>query len=259
MVLGRIKGVKEFAKECKEKGIEFNLITALISKNYRKQKHRERLDYCRRNSKKRGYIMSDNSPGNLFDEILIDKIYNIDGFKPNKNDTVIDVGAYYGDSAVWWAKEFSAKVIAFEPLPEAYTELLENAKLNKVNDKIKAYNVALGDGKDITGGKGKGTMFNFSNKESTFQTRTLDSFALDKADILKIDVEGFEYGVLNGAVNTINKFKPKIILETHSKELRRKCNEFLDSVGYKLEFEGRTSISKQKGFDEVTNLFYAPM
>jgi predicted peroxiredoxin len=37
MVLGRIKGVKEFAKECKEKGIEFNLITALISKNYRKQ------------------------------------------------------------------------------------------------------------------------------------------------------------------------------------------------------------------------------
>jgi len=147
-------------------------------------------------------------------------------------------------------------VIAFEPLPEAYNELLENAKLNKVKDKIEVYNVALGDGKNITGGKGGGTMFSVSNKESTFQTKTLDSFNLDRVDILKIDVEGFEYGVLNGAVNTINKFKPKIILETHSMELRQKCNGFLEKTGYKLKFKGRTIISNQKGFDEVTNLFY---
>jgi hypothetical protein len=99
-------------------------------------------------------------------------------------------------------------------------------------------------------------MFNSSSRENTFQTKTLDSFNFDRIDLLKIDVEGFEYDVLNGAVNTIRRLKPKIILETHSKELRQKCDDFLKKAGYRLKVEGRTVLSNQKGFDEVTNLFY---
>jgi len=53
MVLGRIKKVREFAKECKEIDIEFNLIIALISKNYRKKK---RGEYYLEYYKKRGYF-----------------------------------------------------------------------------------------------------------------------------------------------------------------------------------------------------------
>ena len=90
-----------------------------------------------------------------------------------------------------------------------------------------------------------------------FRTEKLDSYALEQVDILKIDVEGFEFEVIQGAENTIRSLKPRIILETHSKELRRKCNEFLNELGYKLKFEGRTVISDSPGMDRVTNLFYS--
>ena len=116
--------------------------------------------------------------------------------------------------------------------------------------------MALGNGSDITGGKGKGTMFNYSSNEKTINTKKLDDFSFDRIDILKIDVEGFELEVLKGSEKTIKRLKPKIILETHSRELRQKCDDFLKKAGYQLKVEGRTVLSKQKGFDEVTNLFY---
>lgn len=45
------------------------------------------------------------------------------------------------------------------------------------------------------------------------ELRTLDSLELQKVDFIKIDVEGYEYFVLQGGLNTIRKFKPQIILE----------------------------------------------
>ena len=69
---------------------------------------------------------------------------------------------------------------------------------------------------------------------------TLDSYSFKRVDLLKIDVEGFELDVLLGAENTIRQFKPRIIIETHSKELRKKCHAFLSSLGYSLKVEGRT-------------------
>jgi hypothetical protein len=60
-----------------------------------------------------------------------------------------------------------------------------------------------------------------------FETRTLDSFNLEKVDILKIDVEGFECDVVEGAFNTISKHKPKIIIETHGSKSRENAQNFL--------------------------------
>jgi len=70
-------------------------------------------------------------------------------------------------------------------------------------------------------------------------------------------VEGFEMDVLEGAENTIRQFKPRIIIETHSKDLRKRCHAFLSSLGYSLQVEGRTVTSKMPGMDRVTNLFYS--
>ena len=252
-MLDAIKKQFKIKKDAKKLGLSYSIPLVFISKNYGTN---QQLKYWRLKAKNIGYLMTENAPGNMFNEILVDKVYDVDQFKPKKDDIVVDIGAYYGDSAIWWAKEFKANVIAFEPLPEAYRELLENAKLNKVEDKIKAYNVALGNGNDITGGKGKGTMFNYSSNEKTINTKKLDDFAFDRIDILKIDVEGFELEVLKGSEKTIKRLKPKIILETHSRELRRKCDDFLKKLGYHLKVEGRTALSKQKGFDEITNLFY---
>jgi len=44
----------------------------------------------------------------------------------------------------------------------------------------------------------------------------LVSLSIKAFDLSKIDVEGNDVDVTKGAVNTITRFKPKIVLETHS-------------------------------------------
>ena len=162
------------------------------------------------------------------------------------------MGANYGDTAIWWAKSYGSKVIAFEPLVDVYQELIENIKLNDVE--VVAYNVAVGNGGEISGNS-NGHMFSLGG-DTKIKTVKLDDYSFNRVDLLKIDVEGFEIEVLQGAKITITRHRPKIIIETHSKNLRKVCHEFLSSLGYSLRLEGRTVVSKNPGMDRITNLFY---
>ena len=200
-----------------------------------------------------GFSFTQNTPPLFLTEIFTVGIYNIEGFTPEKGQLVLDVGANYGDSAILWAKKFGAKVVAFEPLNDVFNELEKNIELNSVD--VVAYNVAIGNGKEIAG-KSKGRMFS-ARGDLKIKTKRLDDYSFDRADLLKIDVEGFEYEVLKGAENTINKFKPRIIIETHSIALRRTCDQYLLNHGYSLRREGRTVTVKAPEMDRVTNLFYA--
>ncbi len=92
-------------------------------------------------------------------------------------------------------------------------------------------------------------------KKIRVKFRTLDSYKL-KADLLKIDVEGFEIEVLEGTIKTIKKYHPKIIIETHSRALEKQTKEFLSRLNYDLKHEGRSAYNVNKEFDKVTNLFF---
>ena len=96
-----------------------------------------------------------------------------------------------------------------------------------------------------------------SGGDIKIRSEKLDHYSFERVDLLKIDVEGFELDVLLGAENTIRQFKPRIIIETHSKELRKKCHVFLSSLGYSLKVKGRTVNIKKPGMDKITNLFYS--
>jgi FkbM family methyltransferase len=54
-------------------------------------------------------------------------------------------------------------------------------------------------------------------------------------DVIKIDVEGAELFVLQGALKTLKTLKPKIFLSTHSDSLKTDCLSFLKSLDYKIE------------------------
>ena len=192
-------------------------------------------------------------------EIFKDNIYSIyEDFIPKPGQTVIDIGAQYGDYAILCSKFYKAKVYTFEPLPQNFKEILQNIKLNGLKkDSIKAFNVALGNANKTAMLSYSGEMANNSNKGKKVKTtfRTLDSYKL-KIDLLKIDVEGFELEVLEGSVNTIKKYHPKIIIETHSRALEKQTKEFLSGLNYKLKHEGRSVYNVNKEFDKVTNLFF---
>ena len=72
---------------------------------------------------------------------------------------------------------------------------------------------------------------------------------------IKIDVEGFEKTVLEGAQYLLRE-KPRIIIETHSRLLRRACETFLiDYYGYTLKYVGR-SVKGKGWMDEISVLFF---
>jgi tRNA/tmRNA/rRNA uracil-C5-methylase (TrmA/RlmC/RlmD family) len=60
-----------------------------------------------------------------------------------KDRDVIDVGAFVGDSAIYFALKGAKRVIAVEPHPGAFAEMLENIKLNKMENIIIPVNAGL--------------------------------------------------------------------------------------------------------------------
>lgn len=86
------------------------------------------------------YPRSDPVALSVLAEIFVDKQWS---FLNVKNKVVIDVGAYIGDSAIYFVRRGARKVICFEPHPLLYRYLIENIKLNKCEDKVVALNYAI--------------------------------------------------------------------------------------------------------------------
>ena len=142
------------------------------------------------------------------------KQYDIKNIFEVKDDAVIfDIGAWKGDTAYFFSKKCSdnAQIYAFEPDNYAY-EILE-----KIKNKYKLNNV-------IT----KNVLFSNAEKEIDFismikntptvkkKTITIDKFVeennIEKIDYIKMDVEGAERTILEGAIKTIKKFKPSLAI-----------------------------------------------
>lgn len=72
--------------------------------------------------------------------------------------------------------------------------------------------------------------------------RTIDSLALPRVDLIKIDVEGMEMAVLHGAVNTIREQRPVMFVE-HIKLDKGAFERFLRTLDYTLIHIGMNSIA----------------
>ncbi|MEM5812002.1 MAG: FkbM family methyltransferase [Candidatus Aenigmatarchaeota archaeon] len=156
---------------------------------------------------------------------------------------MIDVGAAEGDWTLLVSRYHKAKkVLAIEPSKLAYDHLIRNIKLNKVKNVIPVL-AAASDKKGYT----KLYLENFSlsnlntNKnEVKVKTDTLDNMCkihkLAYVSLIKIDVEGSELKVLKGSSRILKTYKPRIIVETHSKNLKNEVINFLKRFDYKPIF-----------------------
>jgi len=162
-------------------------------------------------------------------------------FKKKKNLTIIDIGANDGLSTNFFLKNFNnSKIIVFEPIKN-----IVNVHYKKYNrNQLRIINCALGnknkDGflfipytyffffklyltayskisykkKYFIPNKNLKSFYtnNFYYKIVDVKVLKLDTFKI-KADIIKIDVEGFEYNVVLGAIKTIIRNKPILYIE----------------------------------------------
>ena len=71
--------------------------------------------------------------------------------------------------------------------------------------------------------------------EGDIECRTLDSFGLTNLDFIKIDVDGFEVPLLNGARETLSKNNAVINIEMKNRkrpEIVEECKRILRNFGY---------------------------
>jgi FkbM family methyltransferase len=165
---------------------------------------------------------------------------------------ILDIGMNIGMNT-WEYATFAQEVHGFEPVPGTYQVALDNIALNKnhqdpslgwwknpdkswaslaVTGAINTYNVALGpvpgsvemhikknDGHNrvandnYTKLNGKPVKVNTGYQRVQVPQHTLDSYNFTDVDIIKIDVEGYELQVLEGAVNTIAQNRPIVQIE----------------------------------------------
>lgn len=142
---------------------------------------------------------------------------------PHKNNTFVDVGTHFGITIIPYSKLFK-KCFGYEANTNNFNICLNNIKLNNIKN-CNLKNIAVSDnnylGQSIQHGPNSGCYyFNFNsdnsyNNNNLIQSIKLDDENISDLDFLKIDVEGAELLVINGAINTINKFKPLIHIESN--------------------------------------------
>ena len=90
----------------------------------------------------------------------------------------------------------------------------------------------------------------FNSTKHLAQSIPLDYFDFDASGIglIKIDIEGFELKALKGAVKTIRKHKPVIIIEQNKIQLASECKNaalaYLLSNGYRVAEANRDMLGK---------------
>jgi FkbM family methyltransferase len=79
-----------------------------------------------------------------------------------------------------------------------------------------------------------GVSLSASGAGETVPLATIDSLGLQRCDFMKIDVEGMELDVLQGAKSTVERFRPRLYIENDHMENRRHsssiCSRWITSV-----------------------------
>jgi hypothetical protein len=94
-----------------------------------------------------------------------------------------------------------------------------------------------------------------SSQEIEVETRTLDEYELD-VGFIKIDVEGHELAVLDGAKGTIEKSRPNMLVECndeHNPGAVRKLARWLDDAEYNAHFVFDRNLVQISRFEDSTH------
>lgn len=194
------------------------------------------------------------SLNDIFYEIM-DGIYDMDV----QNEKVVDIGAFYGETAIYFSKMGASEIFAYEPF-KSESFILDNAKLNNCNN-IKSYRMAVSDEDGFLNCDP-----DFKNCEETRlyyaenPNKKLNKISLESIvnqhqienGCLKLDAEGSEFEIIKGTpIEILRKFK-QMVIEVHNyfgdiNEILQKLTDSGFDVIYSLnsvvKFEFKDSIT----------------
>jgi len=170
-------------------------------------------------------------------------------------DVAVDIGAHVGTMTRLMSNDFN-EIQSFEPVFWDYLEYntkdLPSVNINKVGlgNVAKEEEIFLLDRN--TGGssivKHQKRKWQDTAPTQTIKIETLDSFNLSNVGFIKIDVESYEYFVIDGAKETLLNNNPIVMIEyldryKHPEFPPEKTNELFESLGYnKIRSFGKDHI-----------------
>jgi FkbM family methyltransferase len=133
-----------------------------------------------------------------------------------EGDTFLDVGANVGHYSLIVASKTAAKVIAIEPVPKTFESLHLNIELNKLQEKVELHNIGLSDKEGtllFTNSLYTTNRVSLNQNGIKVEVKCIDNYFRDQElNVIKIDVEGYEWFVLRGGIQTLNRDETNIII-----------------------------------------------
>ena len=196
-----------------------------------------------------------------------------------ENSTILDIGANIGVMTMHIALKLPhSKVFSFEPVPENLYNIRRLIKFYSIKN-VTVFDIALGNYngkaeiimpkinhvkfhglshvKGVEGSEGN------SGIKYNVPIRKLDDLAKLKVlenpvSGIKIDVENYEYNVLEGARNLLLEHKPLIYAELWENQNRADCMKLLTDIGYSI-FVLENGVLVKFGSQQTQNFFFQIM
>ncbi len=168
-------------------------------------------------------------------------------------DTVLDVGAFWGDSARRFAWQLRGRgtIVALEPTPQNYRRLCRQKLPGLIPLCLGAWHEHGVLKLDARGGSSRID----SKGDTPIHVAPIDwvveALELERVDLIKLDVEGAEREALAGAARTLRRFRPKVQLSVYHRrndlfELPAALAELLDGcrlyVGHHGPYHTETDL-----------------
>jgi len=145
----------------------------------------------------------------------------------NEGDVVIDAGACWGDTALYFASRGAKAVYSFEFIPSNLLVFKKNVALNtQYQDYIHIVEAPVWSESSIPlsyDDRGPASQVaDIGKYKGNTKTLSIDDLVkerdLDSVDFIKMDIEGAEMAALKGAEKTIKRFKPKLAISVYHKQ-----------------------------------------
>jgi FkbM family methyltransferase len=182
-------------------------------------------------------------------------------------DIVVEVGANIGSLTIPISRiVYNGTVLAFEPERTAFYALAGNIAINNLRN-VFVYHQALGkeigqirvpelDLEKTDNFGGLELDKDYSNcPHYPVAMNTIDNIGLQKCNLIKIDVEGMESFVLEGAKQTIEKLSPYLIVEDDRTQKSSELRELIKSMGYQMYMHKAPFFNPMNFNGEKENVF----
>jgi FkbM family methyltransferase len=178
--------------------------------------------------------------------------------------TIVDVGANIGAHTIFFARKTgpNGRVVAFEPQRALYHVLCANLALN-LHYNVTAINGGLGSQTArltlpridyAQGGNFGGVGLGVWEGEDV-PVEPLDAYRLPSCHVIKIDVEGMERDVLEGAQATLIAHRPLLYVENDRSEKSKQLIDWLLGADYRLFWHLPPLFNKENYFGQSENIF----